>query len=124
MNMPGRTQPTGGDVPITPARRHRVADDASLGAEEEDADVQRGLAAAVLAATARLHLRLDAIGREQAQALAELQVSLEEVRAQLARLEAAGAASTGDPRAVAVQAPAASHDSGVAGLTTSGDETG
>ncbi|MDT7537972.1 MAG: hypothetical protein QOI82_1557 [Actinomycetota bacterium] len=80
---------------MKPARRGRdrlrpgAAAATEPGVEADDADLQRGLAAAVLAAMGRTQLRLDAIARQQTEAH-------DEIRARLAALEA-GIARLADP---------------------------
>jgi hypothetical protein len=99
MTIPGRD--SGRDsAEVKPARRGRDRlrpggpPPASAPAiDVDDADVQRGLAAAVLAAMGRAQLRLDAIARQQTD-------SHEEIRARLAALEASIARLSGPDRQV------------------------
>jgi hypothetical protein len=95
---------TGGERPLTPARtpRGRERRPGSAGAPDpgyDDAEVQRGLAAAVLGSLGRIQLRLDAIAREQTDTFAELREALAAIDRRLAALERSapvtgGAAST------------------------------
>jgi hypothetical protein len=74
---------------LTPARATRVRDRRPAGsAEYDDADLQRGLAAAVLGSLGRLQLRLDAMAREQTESLTELRSAIADIDRRLGAIEA------------------------------------
>lgn len=89
MTIPGREEPRAG---LTPARRGRdrgrqvTADETAP--PTDDADLQRGLAAAVLSAMGRTQLKLDAMSRQQADQMAALQARLAALDSRMAALEA------------------------------------
>jgi hypothetical protein len=90
MNIPGR-EPSRGDLPLTPARRNRdrgrSEGTADVRPEYDDADLQRGLAAAVLGTLGRMQLRLEALSHQQMEAFSALQSTLAALDARLAALE-------------------------------------
>lgn len=82
-------EPTGAEHSLTPARSPRSRDrrPAPGDAEYDDAELQRGLAAAVLGSLGRLQLRLDAMAREQSEALGELRTAISELDRRLGVIE-------------------------------------
>ncbi|MCU1589908.1 MAG: hypothetical protein JWP11_1164 [Frankiales bacterium] len=91
MSTPGRDEPRGG-LPLTPARRGRDRGRPEAAAETaaiDDADLQRGLASAVLAAMGRVQLKLDALSRQQTDAFLEMRTRLAALEARVAAAEAA-----------------------------------
>jgi hypothetical protein len=89
------TDPAAGEHSLAPARtpRTRRADIH----EYDDADVQRGLAAAVMGSLGRIQLRLDAIAREQHEAFTELRATASELERRLAVIEAIAQAADEQP---------------------------
>lgn len=82
MSIPGRDE-----NPLAPARRSRARAHDSTSTGITDADVDRGLAAAVLGALGRLQLRLDVIDRQHAEAFAALRDAVTALDARLDGIE-------------------------------------
>lgn len=70
---------------LAPARRRAPEDE--HGADDLEADVARGQAAAVLGALGRFQLRLDVLARAQQDSWAAVTAQLEDLSGRLARLE-------------------------------------
>jgi hypothetical protein len=89
----------GSEHALAPARTPRTRDRRPAAPEYDDADVQRGLAAAVLGSLGRIQLRLDALAREQSEAFAELLTSVSDLERRLAVIEAIAQGAEEEPGA-------------------------
>lgn len=88
--MTGPQQDDPRPVPVTPARRERTRPGRrheQPEVDEELADLERGRTAALLSTLGRMQLRLDLLAREQREALASLQSSVEAIERRLAAAE-------------------------------------
>lgn len=92
MTRPSRDKVTG-EHALTPAatpRSRRAAAAPDTSADYDEAELQRGLAAAVLGSLGRLQLRLDALAREQSDAFVGLKAQLADLDRRLAAIESLG----------------------------------